>query len=33
MGQNIDLTASDGHAFSAYRADPAGAAAARTQQV
>ena len=26
MGQSIELTASDGHVFSAYRADPAGAA-------
>ena len=25
MGQSIELTASDGHAFSAYRADPDGA--------
>ena len=25
MGQTLELTASDGHAFGAYRADPAGA--------
>ena len=27
MGQTLELTASDGHAFGAYRADPAGDAA------